>query len=93
MSKTYFVYIMASHTRMLYVGVTNSLERRVPEHKTTDGYTGRYNIARLVYYEEFRDINAAISREKQLKGWRRARKIDLIHTLNPRWRDLAGDWA
>jgi len=79
---------------MLYVGVTNNLERRVQEHKNkaADAYTRRYNIGRLVYCEEFNDVNAAIAREKQLKSWRRPRKIDLIHSINPRWRDLVEDW-
>jgi len=94
MPKTYYAYIMANQTQMLYVGVTNSLERRVIEHKqkASDGFTSRYNLTRLVYFEEFGDIRDAIAREKQVKGWRRARKVDLISSMNPRWRDLADDW-
>ena len=94
MQKAYHIYIMANETLMLYVGVTNSLESRVLQHrsKESDAYTRRYNLTRLVYFEEFADIRDAIAREKQLKGWRRARKIDLIRSINPRWRDLASDW-
>jgi putative endonuclease len=94
MQKTYYVYMIANQTLMLYVGVTNNLERRVLEHKAkvADAYTKRYDMSRLVYFEEFADIRDAIAREKQLKGWRRARKIDLIHGVNARWRDLASDW-
>lgn len=91
--KTYYVYIMANRTLMLYIGVTNSLEARVNQHKekASRGYTSRYNMKRLVYFEQFNDIRDAIAREKQLKGWRRARKIDLVHSMNLRWRDLADD--
>jgi putative endonuclease len=94
MRKTYYVYIMANHTRMMYVGVTNSLERRVLEHKAkvADAHTKRYDMTRLVYFEDYADVRDAIAREKQLKGWRRARKIELIRAMNPRWRDLADDW-
>ena len=93
--KTFFVYIMSNDTRMLYIGVTNNLERRVLEHrqKVLHSYTSRYNLTWLIYYVEFDDINAAIAREKQLKGWRRPRKIDLVHSTSPRWRDLAREWA
>jgi putative endonuclease len=91
---TYFVYILANNTLMLYIGVTNSLESRVVQHKQklVAGYTSRYNITRLLYFEEFGDIRDAIAREKQLKGWRRARKLDLARSMNPRLRDLAEDW-
>lgn len=85
---------MSNELRMLYVGVTNDLERRDYEHKqkTSDGYTKRYNLTRLVYYKETDDVSAAIAREKQLKSWRRARKVALIESMNPRWRDLAVEW-
>jgi putative endonuclease len=87
----YFVYIMSNQSRTLYVGVTNDLPRRVWEHrhsaKTT--FTGRYHVTRLVYWEAFGDVSLAIAREKQLKGWRRARKIVLVQSLNPQWQDLA----
>lgn len=92
--KSYYVYIMASKSRTLYVGVTSDLVRRVHEHKTkiSDGFTSRYNISRLVYFEETTDVNAAITREKQLKGWLRNRKIALIEEQNPAWDDLAAGW-
>lgn len=90
MVRTYWVYIMASRSRVLYIGVTNDLERRVDEHKQgmTPGFTQRYRINRLVYREEFADIRDAIAREKQIKGWVRSRKIQLIEERNPVWDDL-----
>jgi putative endonuclease len=90
----YFVYIMSSASRTLYVGVTNNLERRVYEHKEklTDGFTSKYNVTQLVYYEETPDIYAAITREKQIKGWLRAQKVALIESMNPTWTDLSNDW-
>lgn len=92
--KTYYVYILASKSLVLYTGVTNNLERRVGEHKEkrTAGFTSRYNVNRLVYFEDTHDINAAIAREKQIKGWLRQRKIALIESTNPTWRDLSDDW-
>ena len=92
--KQYFVYIMASKSRVLYTGVTNCLERRVLEHKqkTIQGFTSKYNITRLVFYESTHDIRQAITREKQIKGWWRAKKISLIESLNPEWKDLSEDW-
>ena len=91
MMRTYWVYIMASRSRVLYTGVTNDLGRRVKEHKASliPGFTQRYRITRLVYFEEYRDIRDAIAREKQIKGWVRSRKIKLIEERNPRWEDLA----
>jgi putative endonuclease len=88
--RTYYVYIMASRSRVLYTGVTNDLARRVDEHKrgVPPGFTSTYRITRLVFFEEFPDIRDAIAREKQLKGWVRARKIRLIEGRNPRWEDL-----
>lgn len=85
MVKQYYVYIMANRTRMLYTGDTNNLERRVYEHKNRiiPGFTSQYNITRLVYQEVFTDIRDAIAREKQIKGWLRAKKIALIETINP----------
>ncbi len=84
MSRQIYVYIMASRTKRLYVGVTNNLERRVYEHKNhLSAFTARYRMERLVYYEETGDVSAAIEREKQLKGWLRARKVALIESLNP----------
>jgi len=91
---TYFVYILASKTRRLYVGVTNDLEARVWQHKneTDDSFTSRYNIDRLVYFEDFRDVDQAIEREKQIKKWRREKKVALIESLNRDWRDLSCGW-
>ena len=93
-TKRYFVYIMASKSRRLYIGVTNDLERRVFEHKSKsiEGFTATYNIDRLVYFAETGDVVAAIEREKQLKGWLRAKKIVLIQSENPTWTDLSRDW-
>jgi putative endonuclease len=86
----YFVYILANRSKSLYIGVTNSLIRRIQEHKDKkhDCYTAKYNIDRLVYFEQFAYINNAIAREKQLKTWLRHRKIELIQTSNPTWEDL-----
>ena len=89
--RTFYVYIMASRSRVLYVGVTNDLARRVKEHKggLVTGFTSRYRITRLVYFEEFADIRDAIAREKDLKGWVRMRKTHLIESSNPTWEDLS----
>ncbi len=91
MSHTYCVYILASRSRNLYVGVTNNLERRMIEHcqGLVPGFTTRYKIFRLVHFEEFGDIRDAIAREKEIKGWRREKKISLIKRRNPTWADLA----
>jgi putative endonuclease len=90
----YYVYIMTNGKRTLYTGVTNNLYRRVYEHKEKliPGFTKRYNIDYLVYVESTNDVIAAITREKQIKGWTRAKKISLIESLNPNWRDLSLDW-
>ena len=92
--KTYYVYILTSSTGTLYTGVTNDLFRRVYEHKQklVEGFTKKYNIDRLVYYEETHDVNAALLREKQIKGWLRKKKIALIQSLNPKWEDLSEGW-
>ena len=89
--RTYWVYILASRGRILYIGVTNNLARRVAEHrlKLLPGFTSRYNVDRLVYFEDTPNIASAIARERQLKGWRRDRKIALIESFNPGWLDLA----
>ena len=94
MHHQYFVYIMTNKSGTLYVGVTNNLERRIFEHKNSliEGFTKKYNINRLVYYEETNDIIAAITREKQIKGWLRDKKIVLIESINPDWNDLSEDW-
>jgi putative endonuclease len=88
-----YVYIVASLSRVLYIGVTNDLERRAAQHrdKLIPGFTVKYNIKYLVYFEEFDRIDEAIAREKQLKRWTRAKKINLIEQLNPRWNDLSMD--
>ena len=90
----YYVYIMASKSRTLYIGVTNDLERRLYEHKNKliSGFTSQYNISKLVWFDDFEDINQAIEGEKKLKGWRRAKKIALVEATNPQWLDLAEDW-
>ena len=90
----FYVYIMAGKFRALYIGVTNNLERRVLQHKRklVPGFTSKYNINRLVYFDTFGDIRAAIQREKQIKGWLRAKKVALIVAGNPTWRDLGEEW-
>ena len=92
--KQYYVYIVASRSRNLYTGVTNDLERRVFEHKNKllPGFTARYNVDRLVYFETTEDVNTAISREKQIKGWLRSKKVALIEAVNPTWNDLSVTW-
>ena len=87
----YYVYIMTNKSRTLYTGVTNDLERRVYEHKQklVPGFTAKYNITRLVYFEVTQDVQAAITREKQIKGWLRSKKIALIESVNPEWKDLS----
>jgi putative endonuclease len=92
--KQYHVYIMTNRSRTLYTGVTNSLERRVFEHKREEGskFASKYRITRLVYYEGCPDARAAIGREKQIKGWLRAKKIALIESMNPDWDDLSAGW-
>ena len=93
-SQSYFVYILSNAARTLYVGVTNDLERRVAQHrgKTVPGFTSRYNITLLVYSETYSDPSSAIAREKQIIGWVRAKKIELIETENPDGRDLSAGW-
>jgi len=93
MQKSYWVYILTNKSGTLYIGVTNDLDARLYSHKKklNRGFTSRYKVDKLVYCEETDDINAAIAREKQLKGWTRKKKIALIETLNPRWLDLSAD--
>ena len=88
--KQYCVYIMTNHSRTLYIGVTGRLEGRVWEHKNkaAEGFTKKYNINKLVYFEQTENIDSALAREKQLKGWTRKKKIALIEKENPEWRDL-----
>ena len=95
MAKTYYVYILASKRNgTLYIGVTNDLERRLYEHRNNliEGFTNKYNVHHLVYYEDVNDVKSALQREKQLKRWTRKWKIELIEKVNPEWRDLAEDF-
>ena len=91
----YYVYIMASRSGVLYTGVTNDLNRRVGEHKEGQipGFTRTYKVNRLVYYESMQEVNAAIAREKQIKRWRREKKVKLIETINRGWDDLSREIA
>ena len=91
----YWLYILASRSRVLYVGVTNDLIRRVLEHKShlVPGFTRRYNVDRLVFFEATADVRVALAREKEVKGWRRAKKVALVEGQNPLWRDLAAEWT
>ncbi len=90
-----YVYIMSNRSKKLYVGVTSKLELRAWQHKNHVfvGFTSRYLLDRLVYYEKFSRIGAAIDREKQIKGWKRVKKMALIVSMNPTWRDLSEDWG
>lgn len=89
----YYVYVVASKTKVLYIGVTNNLIRRVVEHRMcmVEGFSKKYNCKRLVYSECYNNIYEAIAREKQLKKWRREKKIKLIESINPEWKDLGKD--
>ena len=94
-NKRFYAYIMTNVSwKPLYTGFTSNMVRRAAEHKdnTFDGYTGRYKIDRLVYFEVFRYSNNAINREKQLKKWSRAKKIALVKSKNPKWDDLSREW-
>ena len=93
--RDYFVYILTNwNNKVMYIGVTNDLKQRLNEHKhqLVDGFTKRYNVHKLVYYEHTTDMRAAIAREKQLKGWLRAKKNALVETMNPEWKDLSEEW-
>ena len=92
--REYYVYIMTNASRTLYIGMTNDLLRRTYEHKDKlmPGFTAQYNITQLVYYESTSDVHAALAREKQLKAWRRSKKVALIRSFNPSWRDLSSEW-
>jgi len=93
MTRRYYVYIMTNRSRTLYTGVTNDLSRRVYEHRQGIGsaFTAKYRIKHLIYVEEYSDVREAIAREKQIKRWRRSKKIALIESLNPDWEDLGAD--
>ena len=92
--KTFFVYIMASKSKVLYTGFSNGLELRVFSHKKKHfgGFTAKYNVNRLVWYEEHQYVLNAILREKQIKKWKREWKINLIESMNPEWKDLSEGW-
>ena len=91
---SYFTYIIASRSHTLYIGVTGNLQERVFQHKWRDhaGFSAKYNCDRLVWFERYQDVTRAIAREKQLKGWRRSKKIALIEAANPAWIDLSREW-
>jgi len=91
----YFVYILSNwDDSVLYIGVTSNLERRLYEHRNglVEGFTKKYNVHKLVYFQHTNDVYSAISREKQLKNWNRGKKNALISRMNPQWRDLSDDW-
>ena len=92
--RTYFVYIVSNRSKTLYTGITNNLMHRVSQHKLAEGsnFTARYKLDRLVYLERFEDVHRAIGREKQIKGLLRIKKIALIVSVNPAWRDLSDGW-
>ena len=92
--RRYYVYIMASKSRVLYVGITNDIRRRVWEHKNNvhPGFTSKYRIHRLVYFETFKYVGNAIAREKRIKCWLRERKVALVRSANPTWEDLSEGW-
>lgn len=90
--RSYYIYILVSwNNKVIYIGITNDLERRIAEHRSglIKGFTKKYNVTKLVYFEETCDVSAAITREKELKGWRREKKNALVETLNPTWQDLS----
>ncbi len=95
MDKIYYVYLLTNwNDQIMYVGVTSNLERRLYEHKNklVEGFTKKYNVGKLVYFETTSDVLAAIEREKQIKKWRREKKNQLVVEMNPEWKDLSLDW-
>ena len=94
-TRTYYVYILANRCGTLYTGVTSDLQRRMYEHKqrSIPGFASKYNITRLVHYEQTNDVWAAIARENQVKAWRRSKRVALIESANPLWRDLSEEWS
>jgi putative endonuclease len=93
--KQYYVYMMASYNQVLYIGMTNDLQRRVYQHKTKahpNSFSARYNVNRLVYFETFTNVQDAIAREKQIKAWRREKKLALLEAENPSWEDMSLEW-
>jgi putative endonuclease len=93
--KCYYVYIVASRSRVIYIGMTGFLMARVLQHRAGDGgeFTREYRVHRLVYYEVFQSVGKAIARETEMKKWRRQKKVELIHKENPTWEDLAAGWG
>ena len=94
MDKTYYVYITASRTKVLYTGITSDLTGRIIQHKDKrlNGFTKKYNVSRLVWYNETNDIQTALEWEKKIKGWSRKKKIDMIEKNNLQWQDLSAAW-
>jgi len=94
MRKIYYVYILSSQRRVLYIGMTSNIEQRVFQHKThaLEGFTSTYNVTCLVYFERHECVMTAIRREKEMKAWRREEKVKLIESSNPKWRDLSYGW-
>jgi putative endonuclease len=92
--KSFYIYFMSNRSRTLYAGVTGNIVKRVYEHKTgaVEGFTSRYKLDRLVYWEKFQYVTNAIAREKQVKVWKRVKKVQLVVSMNPTWDDLAADW-
>ena len=93
--KAYYVYLLTNwNNKIMYVGITNDLERRIYEHKekVVKGFTEKYNVNKLVYYEQTSDVDAALNREKEIKKWRREKKDSLVENTNPLWRDLSEDF-
>lgn len=94
-TKSYYVYLLVNwNNKVMYIGVTNALERRIYEHKNklVKGFTEKYNLSKLVYFEETQDVISAIEREKEIKKWRREKKDQLVNRANPQWKDLSLDW-
>jgi len=95
MTATYYVYLLTNwNNKVMYLGVTNNLERRLYEHKNKlfKGFTEKYNVNKLVYFEETQDVTVAIAREKEIKKWRREKKNQLVNRMNPNWKDLSSGW-
>jgi len=95
MAKQYYVYLLTNwNNKVMYVGVTNNMERRIYEHKNKliKGFTEKYNVNKLVYFEETQDVITAIAREKEIKKWRREKKNNLVNRINPTWKDLSSEW-
>lgn len=88
--KKYYIYILTNHSKTLYIGMTGDLRRRIAEHKEGRGgeFTRKYQVKQLIYFEEYDDVRYAIERETRLKGWTRKKKLDLIATMNPEWKEI-----